>query len=97
MGGKKKGGKKGKKAGGGGEFGLKQEEQNQVYEAMREALASKLISQSQEANEKKREENESRLRELALERRVAQQKKIQMDIISDMTRQFKSVEEDLTN
>ena len=38
-----------------------------------------------------------RLRELALERRVAQQKKIQMDIISDMTRQFKSVEDDLTN
>ena len=64
---------------------------------MREALASKLIEQSSMANEKKREENESRLRELALERRVAQQKKIQMDIISDMTRQFKSVEEDLTN
>ena len=28
---------------------------------------------------------------------MAQQKKIQMDIIADMTRQFKSVEEDLTN
>ena len=98
MGGKKKGGKGGKKkGGGGGEFGLKQEEQNQVYEAMREALASKLIQETQVANQQKKVENEMRLRELALERRVAQQRKIQMDIISDMTRQFKSVEEDLTN
>ena len=99
MGAKKAKGKggKGKKEKGGGEFGLKPEEQNQVYEAMREALASKLIRETDMANVEKKDENESRMRRLALERRVAQQKKIQMDIISDMTRQYKSVEEDLTN
>merc|ERR1712070_79145 len=96
MGGKKKGGKA-KKKGGGGEFGLKVEEQNMVYEAMRDALASKYVKEKQEADHEKREENEMRLRELAIERQLANQEKIQMDIISDMTRQFKSVESDLTN
>ena len=64
---------------------------------MREALASKLIRETQQDNIEKKDENESRMRRLELERKVAKQKKTQMDIISDMTRQFKSVEEDLTN
>ena len=34
---------------------------------------------------------------MKLERRVADQKKTQMFIIADMTRQYKSVEEDLMN
>ena len=85
MGGKKKGGK-GKKKAGGGEFGLKQEEQNHVYEAMRNALASKYIKEKQEADYEKKEENEMRLKEMAIERRLVQQEKIQMDIIADMTR-----------
>ena len=70
----KKGGKKGggkKKAAGGGEFGLKPEEQNQVYEAMREALASKLIRETDNANMEKKDENESRMKRLDLERKVA--------------------------
>ena len=67
-----------------------------VYEAMRDALASKYIAEKQAADYEKKEENEMRLKELAVERRLAQQEKIQMDIISDMTRQFKSVENDLT-
>ena len=70
----KKGGKKGggkKKAAGGGEFGLKPEEQNQVYEAMREALASKLIRETENANMEKKDENESRMKRLDLERKVA--------------------------
>jgi hypothetical protein len=37
------------------------------------------------------------MREMMLERQVAEQKKTQMYIISDMTRQYKSVEEDLMN
>ena len=70
MGGKKKGGAKKGKKGGGGEFGLKPEEQNMVYEAMRDALANKYIKEKQLADVDKRAENEDRLRELALERRL---------------------------
>ena len=40
-------------------------------------------------------ENEKRFRELQLERKVKDEQKLQMDIISDMTRQYKSVEEEL--
>ena len=76
MGGKKKAAKGGGKKKAGGEFGLSQEETNQVLEAQREALASKLLSETEDANREKAIENEKRLRELQLERRVAQQKKI---------------------
>ena len=38
---------------------------------------------------------EIRVKEMEMERKVKQEKKIQMDIISDMTRQYKSVEERL--
>ena len=87
MGAKKKaGGKGGKKKKGGGEFDLDINEQNQVFEVMKDSLASKLISESNYANECKKAENEKRLRELQLERKVQAQRKIQMDIISDMTR-----------
>ena len=37
------------------------------------------------------------MREMMLERQVAEQRKTMMYIISDMTRQYKSVEEDLMN
>ena len=45
----------------------------------------------------KASENEKRMRELQLERKVKAEQKIQMEIISDMTRQYKSVEEELNN
>ena len=40
---------------------------------------------------------EIRVKEMEMERKVKHEKKIQMDIISDMTRQYKSVEEQLMN
>ena len=49
-------------------------------------MSAKLLAETEHANREKAIENEKRLRELQLERRVAQQKKIQMDIIADMTR-----------
>ena len=99
MGGKKKGGKKGKKGGkkGGGEFGLSLEESNAVLMVMKEALQARYIDEQNEANEKKASEKEKRMREMMLERQVAEQQKTKMYIISDMTRQYKSVEEDLMN
>ena len=71
MGGKKKGGKGGGKKGGGDGTGMTQEEQNQVYETMRDALATRLVQENEKANQAKKVENEMRLRELALERRAA--------------------------
>ena len=97
MGGKKKGGKKGKKGKkGGGEFGLSLEESNAVLMVMKEALAARYIDEQNEANVCKAAEKEKRMREMMLERKRDEQKKTQMYIISDMTRQYKSVEEDLT-
>ena len=70
MGAKKKGGKKGKKKKGGGEFGLDVNEENHVLEAMKESLVSKLISETEHADRCKASENEKRLREIQLERKV---------------------------
>ena len=99
MGGKKKGGKKGGKKGkkGGGEFGLSLEESNAVLMVMKEALQARYIDEQDEANTCKAAEKEKRMKEMMLERQVAEQRKTQMYIISDMTRQYKSVEEDLMN
>ena len=98
MGGKKKGGKKGKKGKkGGGEFGLSLEESNAVLMVMKEALQARYIDEQQNANVCKAAEKEKREREMKLQRKVDEQKKTQMFIISDMTRQYKSVEEDLMN
>ena len=74
MGGKKKGGKKGKKGGkkGGGEFGLSLEESNAVLMVMKEALQARYIDEQNEANEKKAAEKEKRMREMKLERQVAE-------------------------
>ena len=85
MGGKKKGkgggGKKGKS-----ELDLDDNEKNQVLEAMKESLVAKLIKETDAADRSKASENEKRMRELQLERKVKAEQKIQMDIISDMTR-----------
>ena len=68
MGAKKKG--KGKKKKGGGEFDLDLEESNFVLEAMKESLVSKLIAETEWANKCKASENEKRLREMQLEKKV---------------------------
>ena len=98
MGPKKKGGgkKKGKK-GGGGEDGLTLDENNAMLEAMQQSMVSHLIRNTEEADKAKAQEMEIRKREMELERNVKREQKIQMDIISDMTRQYKSVEESLMN
>ena len=95
MGAKKKGGgkKKGGKKGGGGEDGLSLEENNAMLEAMQQSMVSHLIRNTEEADKAKAQGMEIRKREMELERNVKREQKIQMDIISDMTRQYKSVEE----
>ena len=96
MGGKKKGGKKGGKKGKAGAIDYLDEiEQNHVLEAIKESLTAKLIAETDSADKCKAAENEKRFRELQLERKVKDEQKLQMDIISDMTRQYKSVEEEL--
>ena len=76
MGAKKKGGKGGgKKKKGGGEFDLSVDESNHVLEAMKESLVAKLISETDYADKCKASENEKRLREMQLERKVAAEKK----------------------
>ena len=92
MGGKKKKGGGKKKDKGPGDLTL--EESNAVLEAIKESLCEKLIRETDEADRCKASENEKRFREMQLERKVREEHKIQMDIISDMTRQYKSVEEE---
>ena len=87
MGGKKKGGKKGGKKGKTGAIDYLDEiEQNHVLEAIKESLTAKLIAETDSADRCKAAENEKRFRELQLERKVKDEQKLQMDIISDMTR-----------
>ena len=99
MGAKKKGGKKagkkGKAGGGSGLDALDVNESNAMLEAMQQSLVAKLIRDTDEADKAKASEMEIRVREMGMEKKVKQEKKIQMDIISDMTRQYKSVEERL--
>ena len=92
MGGKKKKGGGKKKDKGPGDLSL--EESNAVLEAIKESLCEKLIRETDDADRCKASENEKRFREMQLERKVKEEYKIQMDIISDMTRQYKSVEEE---
>ena len=84
MGGKKKKGGGKKKDKGPGDLTL--EESNAVLEAIKESLCEKLIRETDDADRCKASENEKRFREMQLERKVKEEHKIQMDIISDMTR-----------
>ena len=96
MGAKKKKGGKGKgKAKKGGEFGLDVDEENHVLEAMKESLVGKLIRETEYADKQKAAEGEKRVREQWLDKKVKEEERIQMEIISDMTRQYKSVEEEM--
>ena len=64
-------------------------------QAVQEALTVKLVRETEEADRTKASENEKRLRFMTLERKVKQEQKLQMEIIADMTRQYKSVEEEM--
>ena len=98
MGGKKKG-KKGKKKGkkkGGIADDATVEEKNFILQAEKEALEHKLIMIISQANRAKKEEQEKRDREQKQQEMLAQDEKRTNNIIADMTRQYKSTEEELT-
>ena len=98
MGGKKKG-KKGKKKGkkkGGIADDATTEEKNFILQAEKEALEMKLVMIVQQANRAKREEQEKRHREKQQEEMMEMDQKRTHDIVADMTRQYKSTEEELT-
>ena len=97
MGGKKKGkkGKKGKKKGGVVDDATI-DEKNWILQAEKESLESKLVMVMQQASRAKREEQEKRAREKAQEEMIEMDQKRTQDIIADMTRQYKSTEEELT-
>ena len=98
MGGKKKGkkGKKGKKKKGGGiADDATTEEKNFILQAEKEALEQKLIMTLQQANSSKRMEQEKRAREAKLNEAMEMDQKRTHDIIADMTRQYKSTEDEL--
>lgn len=90
MGAKKgKKGKKGKKKAG-ADTEPSPEEKNYILQAEIESLTQKLIAEQGRADVSKASENEKRHRELQLDRQLKDEEKRCRDIISDMTRQYKS-------
>ena len=96
MGGKKKGkgGKKGKKKG--ADTDPDPVEKNFILQAEIESLTQKLIMEQSMADKSKAAENEKRHREVQLDKLLEEENNRQRDIISDMTRQYKSRFEELT-
>ena len=96
MGAKKgKKGKKGKKKGG-ADTEPNAQEKNFIYQAEIESLTQKLIMEQSRADSSKASENEKRHRELQLDKQLKDEEKRTRDIIADMTRQYKSMFEELT-
>ena len=97
MGGKKKGkkGKKGKKKAGGIADDATVEEKNWILMAEKESMEQRLILTLAQANDAKRKEQEKRARETKLNEMMETNQKRTHDIIADMTRQFKSTEDEL--
>jgi hypothetical protein len=96
MGGKKKGkkGKKGKKAKGAYDD-ASIEEKNWILQAEKEALEQKLIMTLQMANMAKAKEQEKAHRQLQLKEAQEAQKARTDAIVADMTRQYKSTDEEM--
>ncbi len=94
MGGKKKKGKGKKK--GGADTEPTATEKNFLLQAEIESLTQKLIMEQGRADQSKASENEKRHRELQLEKQYKDEEKRRKDIIADMTRQYKSMFEELT-
>ena len=92
--GPKKAGKKGGAKKKGGEFDLDLNEQNVVLEAMQESLQASLASKQIFAERCKAAEYEKRKRDMDLLRTVNEEKKKYREIIADMTRQYKAIEEE---
>ena len=96
MGGKKKGkkGKKGKKNKGVTDDATI-EEKNWILQAEKEALEQKLILTLQQANRAKAREQDRQHRQLQLKEAQESQQQRTDAIIADMTRQYKSTDEEL--
>ena len=94
---KKKKGGKGSKKKEKGPGDLTMEEQNAYLEIQKDALCEKMIRETDEADRFRASENEKLFRNMQLERKLKEDFKIQRDIIADMTRQYKSVEEEKLN
>ena len=97
MGGKKKGGKKGKKGKKGKALGddATVEERNWILQAEKESLEQRLILTLQQANAAKAREQERAHRQLQLKEAHEASKQRTDAIVSDMTRQFKSTDEEM--
>ena len=95
MGGKKKKGKKGKKAKKGVTDDATVEEKNWILQAEKEALEQRLVNTLQQGNKSKAKEQERAFRQLQLKEAQESQKKRTDAIVSDMTRQYKSTDEEL--
>ena len=95
--GKKGRGKKGKKGkkGKGVYDDASIEEKNWILQAEKEALEQKLIMIQQSANKSKIREQERANRQLQLKEAHESQKKRTDAIVADMTRQYKSTDEEL--
>lgn len=96
MGGKKKakGGKKGKKKG--ADTDPDPAEKNFILQAEIESLSQRLIMEQEMADRSKASENEKRHREVQLDKLLDEENNRQRDIVSDMTRQYKSRFEELS-
>ena len=97
MGGKKKGGKKkgGKKKG--NDTDPDPVEKNFILQAEIESLTQKLIMEQEMADKSKASENEKRHRDLQLSKLLKYEENRKRDIVSDMTRQYKSRFEELVS
>lgn len=97
MGGKKKGGKKkgGKKKG--NDTDPDPVEKNFILQAEIESLTQKLIMEQEMADRSKASENEKRHRDLQLQKLLKDEENRKRDIVSDMTRQYKSRFEELVS
>lgn len=92
---KGKGAKKGKKKG--NDTDPDPVEKNFILQAEIESLTQKLIMEQDMADRSKAAENEKRHREVQLDRLLEEEQNRQRDIVSDMTRQYKSRFEELTD
>ncbi|CAI2379492.1 unnamed protein product [Moneuplotes crassus] len=88
---------KGKKKKGGGLGDPTPEELSWILQTEKESLQKKLIDEQHRANTEKAAENEVKSKVMKIEKDFEEEVERTADIISDMTRQYKSKEEDLLN
>jgi len=92
-GGKKTGGKKSAKKD--GDEGIDMGDLNRLLQIQVQALQQKIVFEQERADKAKASENEIRQKMLELNKDVDDEKRRTNDIVCDMTRQYKSLQEDL--